>query len=224
MLTPDSSMNILVAEEMEVVYKGIKSMLAETGIDQQTFCVRSGDEVIQFAPFFKPQVVIMNNNLPGIPVKECIPRLRTILSCTILVMFNEKVSPNTVHAYLRMGCTGFLPFKLNAAQLKQAVHDTLNGKHYYFGDGMANDFALHAFKKLRKTNYPVREEFTHKEKRVFVHTCNGLSVPKIAKIENRSIKAIEKTRHNMFIKTGANDKVTMVLYALRKGMMSDPEI
>jgi len=103
-------------------------------------------------PKAKPQVVLMDINLPGLNGVECVRRLKPQLPATQLIMLT--VYQNTEHIFnaLAAGATGYLLKQTPPAELLQAIREVHAG-----GSPMSSHIARKIVQSFQTTAPVVRE-------------------------------------------------------------------
>ena len=87
----------------------------------------SAEKALEEIPTVKPQVVLMDINLPGISGVECVRKLKPLLPESQFIMLT--VYQNTEHIFqaLAAGATGYLLKQTPPAKLLAAMRDVLSG-------------------------------------------------------------------------------------------------
>jgi DNA-binding NarL/FixJ family response regulator len=87
----------------------------------------SGENALQEIPKIKPDVTLMDINLPGISGVECVRRLKPLVPASQIIMLT--VYQNTEHIFnaLAAGATGYLLKQTPPAELLAAIRDVHAG-------------------------------------------------------------------------------------------------
>src|SRR5690242_4051933 len=87
----------------------------------------SAENALEEIPRIKPEVTLMDINLPGINGVECVRRLKPVLPGTQIIMLT--VYQNTEHIFnaLAAGATGYLLKQTPPAELLSAIHEVHAG-------------------------------------------------------------------------------------------------
>jgi DNA-binding NarL/FixJ family response regulator len=110
---------------------GVRSTLAKLINSSPGYrCVSqhsSAEDALQAIPEFKPDVALMDINLPGINGVECVRRLKPQLPGTQIIMLT--VYQNTEHIFnaLAAGATGYLLKQTPPAELLAAIREVNDG-------------------------------------------------------------------------------------------------
>ncbi len=87
----------------------------------------SGEEAIRDLPARRPQVVLMDINLPGISGVECTRQLKALLPDIQIVMLTVYDDSDRIFQALQMGANGYLLKRASADEILQAIQDVHRG-------------------------------------------------------------------------------------------------
>lgn len=110
---------------------GMRSSLMEILTSDPRFaCVgafASAEEALAGLPALRPQVVLMDINLPGISGVECVPMLANLLPDAHIIMLTVYDDTDVIFQALAAGAGGYLLKPVRRAQLLDAIRDVLRG-------------------------------------------------------------------------------------------------
>jgi DNA-binding NarL/FixJ family response regulator len=112
----------------------------------------SGEEALARMSGLRPEVVLMDINLPGMSGVECVARLAELLPDTFVIMLTVYDDTDVIFQSLAAGATGYLLKPLRRAQLREAIRDVLRG-----GAPMSSTIARCVVQAFRKPG-TVRQE------------------------------------------------------------------
>lgn len=87
----------------------------------------SGEEALKKVDAFRPDVVLMDINLPGISGIEATARIKKRLPQTQIVMVTVYGDHDKIFAALKAGASGYLLKRSSPNDLREAIHDVLSG-------------------------------------------------------------------------------------------------
>ena len=87
----------------------------------------SAEEALQNLPVVKPDVVLMDINLPGINGVECVRKLKVLLPKTQVMMLTVYEDTDNIFAALAAGASGYMLKRTPAKELLEAIHEVLRG-------------------------------------------------------------------------------------------------
>ena len=87
----------------------------------------SAEEALKDLPQVKPDVVLMDINLPGSNGVECVRQLKPLLPKTQVIMLTVYEDTENIFNALAAGASGYLLKRTPAAELLEAIQDVLRG-------------------------------------------------------------------------------------------------
>ena len=87
----------------------------------------SGEDALQEIPKIKPDVTLMDINLPGINGVECVRRLKPLLPATQIIMLTVYQNTENIFNALAAGATGYLLKQMPPAELLAAIQNAHAG-------------------------------------------------------------------------------------------------
>lgn len=87
----------------------------------------SAEAALEGLPQDKPQVVLMDINLPGINGVECVRRLKPLLPDTQVIMLTVYEDTDNIFNALAAGATGYLLKRTSRAELFDAIREVVRG-------------------------------------------------------------------------------------------------
>jgi DNA-binding NarL/FixJ family response regulator len=85
------------------------------------------ESALQGLPKDKPQVVLMDINLPGMNGVECVRRLKQLAPETLVVMLTVYEDTDNIFNALAAGAAGYLLKRTKSAELLDAIREVHNG-------------------------------------------------------------------------------------------------
>lgn len=88
---------------------------------------RTAEEALDRMPALRPDVVLMDINLPGMSGIECASKLKTLLPRTPILMVTVHSDDDRLFQALQAGASGYLLKRTTPAELIAAIHEVLQG-------------------------------------------------------------------------------------------------
>ena len=180
-------MNIRVAivEDTKNIREGLAMLIeASAGFECVDICV-SGEDALKKLPVSKPDVVLMDINMPGISGVECVQKLRPQIPATQFLMCTVYEEDEHIFNSLKAGATGYILKKTPPAQLLSAITDIYNG-----GSPMSGSIA----RKVITTFSPVPSnkegDLSDREMEILTALSKGLRYKEIAETHFISIDTV----------------------------------
>src|SRR5437588_8569064 len=208
-------MRILVADDHGIVRSGIK-LLLERQADLQVVAEASdGVEAVEQALATHPDLCILDVGMPRKTGLQAAREIRSFLSETHVLMLSMHDDEHYLFEALKAGASGYV--------LKREADQDLVGAIRAVGRGEA--FLTNAAERsiIRQWMADGAEgpviPLTPREEEVVKLIAEAHTNAQIASILHLSEKTVESHRANVLRKLGMRDRVELVRYAIRRGLV-----
>jgi len=203
-----SKIKIAIIEDQDLFREGIKLILSQIDNFEVVFDTSNGFEFIEFLQNNKPDIVLMDINMPKIDGIETTKKAISIfadLKIIALTLFSDLTHYTLMQ---NAGVKGFINKNIKKSDLQQAINQVFEGG-YYFSSEIMKLLAL-------KTGSLIdTENFTGREVDVLKLVCNGLTSHEISDKLFISIKTVEVHRTNMFRKANVKNVAELIIWAIK---------
>jgi DNA-binding NarL/FixJ family response regulator len=172
----------------------------------------SADAALQSLPNDKPDVVLMDINMPGMNGIECVERLKRSMPEVQIVMLTIYEDTEQIFKALAAGATGYLLKRLSPSKLLQAIREVQAG-----GSPMSNSIArkvVASFQKAKKTDEK-QPHLSPREQAVLDCLAKGLTYKQIADQLEISIDTIRTHLRRVYEKLHVQSRTEAVAKYLR---------
>jgi DNA-binding NarL/FixJ family response regulator len=187
----------------------------------------SGAQAVRVAAATRPDVVLLDLNLPDLPVAEVIARLLATLPSVRILMLSASGERQDVLDAVTAGASGYLLKSAELAELISAVQATADG-HAVFTPGLAG-LVLGEYRRLaqsgpdpsvagRSRGEPATPQLTARETEILRLVATGLTYPQIAGRLTVSPRTVQNHVQNTLSKLQLHNKAQLVRYALEQGV------
>jgi len=121
------TLKVAIVEDDPRWRENMELLLRETEGLELVGSYGSGELAIEKLPARRPQVVLMDINLPGMSGVECTRQLRALLPGTQIVMLTVYDDSDRIFQALQMGASGYLLKRASADEILQAIQDVHRG-------------------------------------------------------------------------------------------------
>jgi len=137
----------------------------------------SAEDALKELPRVKPNVVLMDINLPGINGVECVRQLKPQLPETQVIMLTVYEDTENIFNALAAGASGYMLKRTPAAELLEAIRDVLRG-----GSPMTMHIARKVVQSFQKSpaSIAATENLSDREQQVLELLSQGLIYKEIA--------------------------------------------
>jgi two-component system invasion response regulator UvrY len=206
---------VLLTDDHTLVRTGIKRLLEDS---QQVEIVGEaccGEDSIELAHKLKPDVILMDVNMPGIGGVEACRRIlernskQKIIALTI---YTEKTFPKRM---LEIGAKGYLTKECAVAEMIEAIK-IVNDGGAYIAPTIAQQLALSLLPGNEEN--PI-DKLSRREFQVMLMISHGLSNLQMSEKLCLSPKTVSTYRLRLFEKLGAHNEVDLLKIAVEQGMV-----
>ncbi|HWH58113.1 MAG TPA: response regulator transcription factor [Terriglobales bacterium] len=213
-------LRIMVADDHEVVRKGLVALLQAQ--PEWQVCGEAGDgrEAVEKAIQLKPDILILDIGMPSLNGLEATRQiLKTIPNARVLILTLHD-SDQVVREVLNAGARGFL-LKSDAARDLVAAVEALRHDKTYFTSKVAA-MVLEGYLKGGTPGAvitPGRNRLTPREREIVQLLAEGKSTKEVAVALGLSVKTAETHRSNIMRKLQLHSVSDLVLYAVRNNIV-----
>lgn len=172
----------------------------------------SAEAALEALPKEKPQVVLMDINLPGINGVECVRRLKPLLPDTQVIMLTVYEDTENIFNALAAGASGYLLKRTPSAELLAGVRQVLQG-----GSPMTAHIArkvVQSFHKAPASAEPA-ENLSGREREVLDCLSQGLMYKEIAEKLGISYETVHTYIRRIYEKLQVRTRTEAVAKFLR---------
>jgi len=205
---------VLVVDDHPLMLIGISAMLQGVPDIEVAGTASDGASAFEKAVALKPDVILSDVVMPGVDGMELASRIRTELPDIALLMLSSDSSPATMEKLLRIGIDGFLPKTSDNSTLVDAIRSVAAGYEYFGAD------TARLIERISTAKKASESLFTPREMDVIRLSCKGLQYKEIAGELGIKYLTVVTIKNNIFNKLGINNTVELVLYAIKKNLIS----
>ena len=220
---PGDSIRVLVADDQWVVRDGLVLLLGiMDGIDV-VGTARDGAEAVRLAERLRPDIVLMDLDMPVLNGAEATAKLRERLpDCSVLVL-TTYVDEQSVFPALRAGARGYLTKDTSSEQVEAALRSVHAGRMWL--DSVVQERLVSALSSAvppgpapTGPGTPLPAGLTPREAEVLGLIAEGLPNAEICDLLRISHATVKTHINRIFAKIGAHDRSQAVRYAFRNGL------
>lgn len=209
---------IILVDDHSLFRNGLRGLLERNEEFRVVGEASSGEEFLSLLEqeSFAADIVFMDFSMPGLDGAQTTERAlarRPDLKIITLSMFGEE------SYYSRMveaGARGFLLKDSDIGDVLEAIAAVMGGGSY-FSPRLLSSLTgrMHA----REHDELADDQLSSREREILVAVCRGLSNQEIADELFISKRTVDKHRANILEKTGCKNTASLVVYAIRNGIV-----
>jgi DNA-binding NarL/FixJ family response regulator len=208
---------IVVADDHEVVRKGLIDILREKPEWQVCGEARNGREAIEKAKLLMPDVMIMDVSMPGLNGLEATRQIVKADPAIKILILTLHDSDQVIRNVLDAGARGFLLKSDSGCELVAAVDALLRDKTYFTSKVAA--MVLEGYLRGGTPFTAGQNPLTPRERQVVQLLAEGSSTKEVAAALGLSVKTAETHRSNIMRKLQLHSVSELVLYAVRNNIV-----
>lgn len=205
---------VLIADDHEVVRRGLSSLFADSAIE---VCgeAASSDEAVRQARKLKPDVVLLDVRFGDEDGLDAVKKIRSAAPATRVVVLSAFDNPTYVARAVAAGVHDYLLKTISRADLIAAVRAAATG-----------EAATRAGELRRVASHMSRQDkgglpgvsLTARETQVLRLVAMGLSNQEIADTLEISVETVKEHVQNLLRKLSLSDRTQAAVWALRQGL------
>jgi DNA-binding NarL/FixJ family response regulator len=161
-------------------YKTRKNLAELLRGESRVRCVglySNGEDAVHEVPLLKPEVALVDINLPGISGIECVERLKKLLPKLQVLMLTKYEESDLIFNSLRAGASGYLLKKMLTVELISAIEQVYAG-----GSPMTMQIARKVVEHFNQIKSPTAEleKLTQRETEVLALLAKGFLYKEIS--------------------------------------------
>lgn len=206
----------MIADDHQLIIDGLRTNLDEVPDINIVAEANNGEEVIKILARKKPDIILMDINMPVMDGLECTrlvskkyPRVKVIG----LSQFDEV---RLVKRLVKNGAVGYLLKDTGQEELLRAIRKVFAGEKY-FSEKLSLNLIDQDIKK--NNNSSLFPKLSDREKEILHLICQEYSTQEIAEKLNISFHTIESHRVKLMIKAGARNTAGLVRWAVESGQV-----
>src|ERR1043165_7098541 len=207
------SISLVIVEDLTEVREGLRQFLSLNPEFKVLNTFNNAEDALYDIPKLKPDIVIMDINLPGMNGIECIRQVKGKSPGTQYMMFTVYENDEKVFEALKSGASGYLLKNTGLAQLIEALKELHNG-----GSPMSANIArklVTVFREKENSEIPV-EALTKRETEILQLLSKGLLYKEIADQLSISVSTVRQHIHKIYEKLHVQNRTEAINKAFGK--------
>ena len=216
LLTNESPIRVLVADDQAVVRKGLAAFLSLYNNLTLVGEANSGAKAVNLCGQVRPDVVLMDLIMPHMEGPEAILAIREHYPHIQVIAFTSFINNNVIKRVLEAGAIGYLLKNSSADELADAICAAHAGY-----PTLAPEATQILFRQKRQTHFAQPGfDLTPREHEVLVLMAEGLNNRAIAERLIVSLSTVKFHVSNVLSKFQVSRRVNAITYAIRHNLVS----
>ena len=212
------SVRLLLVDDHPIVRTGLR-MLFQSEPDMVVVGeVNGGEEALEAVQTLHPDVVIMDVAMPGMNGIEATRRIKESSPETAVLALTMHEDEQYFFAMLHAGASGYIPKRAAPDDLVSAIRVVAEGNFFLYST-LARFLMKDMAEQTPAASQERVESLTPRETEVLTYIAEGFTSREIAYTLVISVKTVERHRENIMTKLDIHNRVELVKFAIRKGLI-----
>jgi DNA-binding NarL/FixJ family response regulator len=212
------TITVLLADDHALVRESLGNWLREAADIRIVGEVGSADEAVAVAVRERPDVVLMDIDMPGLLAFDAVRTIRTRCPNTRIIVLSGFFHDRYIEEALSAEASGYITKGESADAVVRAVRAVANGGTYFSPEVQARIVVDTHGARLAAEGSTRASTLTPRELEVLRYIARGLSKKDIASIMHLSVKTVDNHSTSLMTKLNIHDRVELARYAIREGL------
>jgi len=211
------AIRILIADDHGLMRAGLRALLEDEPAFEVVGEAENGEQVLHLTGQLQPDIVLLDIGMPGVDGIETTRRLKRLnphIRVLILTVYEEE---SLLREAIRAGASGYLLKRAAEEELVIAIQAVWRGDVYIHP--AITRFLVKDLSPTLSSKRDALDELTPRELEVMGYIIRGFTNRQIAEALYISTRTVEGHRASLFGKLGLQNRVELVEFAEKKGVM-----
>ncbi len=209
---------ILIADDHKIMCDGIRLIVEEQPDMTVVGLANDGLTALRLAQELKPDIIIMDVNMPNLSGIEVSRKLMSQLPQTKIIALSAYANKWFVRHMFQSGASGYMLKECAKDELVKSIRTVCEGK-VYLAPNIAYYIIEDHIKYLKKNDNSLPSILSSRECQVLQLVAEGKTTKDIALTLSLSAKTVENHRHQIMNKLGLFSIAELTRYAIREGLI-----
>src|SRR5229473_3122946 len=207
---------ILIADDHEIVRKGLRSMVEAHAGWQVCGEAVDGWDAVQKAEELKPDLVALDIGMPNLNGLDAAQQILGSSPKTKILFLTIYETEQVAKAVVQIGAKGVI-LKSDAARELVTAVEALQRNATFFSPKLKQTILGIDSRGIQRS--PEKDVLTRRDRKVVQLLAEGKSTKEVASVLDLSVKTAETHRSNIMSKLGLHSVSELVLYAVRNNIV-----
>ena len=216
-----TKISLNICDDHKLFRKGMTALLNDGDVAEVIQEAGSGEELMDQLKFSRPDVILLDLNMPGMGGENTLKSIRTQYPEQKVIIITMNDDDSLILHLMEMGANGYLLKESEPEEVENAISSVMeNG--FYFSDRVSRLMLTKLVKGDKfQPQLKKNEELSDREMEVLELVCREMTNTEIGEKLFISPRTVEGHRKKIMEKLGVRNTVGMVIYAIKKGWV-DP--
>lgn len=201
---------VSIVDDHPVVIEGLRTLLKDEADIYITESFSRGGDFMTFLKKNKVNVVLLDIMLPDVNGIDLCREIKKTSPDTVVLAISNQAERSMILQILQNGASGYLLKNVSAAELKQGLHEAMNGE-IAFSREVKEIIARPSRNELRSV-----AALTKREKQILQLIAEGKTTTVMAAELNVSPLTVDTHRRNLLQKFGVRNVAELIMAAVQQ--------
>lgn len=207
---------VLVVDDHPMWRDGVRADLEADGRSRVVGEAADAEEAVAAALQQRPDLVLIDLNMPGLPGTTAIRQISEALPETRLLVLSASAAEPDVLEAVKAGASGYLLKSATGAELTDAVQQVVRGEPVFSASLAA--LVLGEFRRVAAGGDEGEQQLTDRETEVLKLVARGYAYKEIADRLVISIRTVQNHVQSILRKLQLNGRYELMRYAIHRGL------
>lgn len=211
---------VLVVDDHTIVRDGVCALLALVGDIEVVGEAVNGSEALKMVAQLHPDVVLMDIAMPIMGGLEATRRITREFPATKVLVITQHDDKEYVFPVIESGASGLISKAAASSELAAGIRSVYQGDSFLspsVAKLLVENYQQTAKERNQQDPY---NQLTEREREILKLLVEGFSTQEIADMLVITRKTVEGHKTNLMNKLGIHNRIDLVKYALRRGIIS----
>ena len=210
---------LYLVDDHQLVIDGIVALVESSGEWEVIGFANSGEEALQKIPILKPDIILMDLEMPRMNGLQCTEKLlaqNALYKIVILTFHHEKA---LVQKMVKLGVAGYIMKNAPRQEFLTGLQMVKQGNKFYSSQLTETMLEVTPLKVKNESNIKLLALLSQREREVLQLIAEGISSKEIADRLHLSSGTIETHRKNLLKKLNARNSAELIRMAISEGLL-----
>ena len=209
------TIHVLIVDDHPIFREGLRRAIEQDPAFRVLAEAATGAEAIKLARQLRPDVVLMDLNLPDQDGVSATAIMRRELPQTEVVVLTGMLNPTAITQAMQAGANGYLYKDTRASEIRAAIEDAVEGRVH-----LSPRVTELLVNQMRPTGR--QEPLTEREREVLQLLARGASNKEIMQTLQIAEATVKAHVRSILSKLGVQSRTQAILVAMRLGLVTAP--
>lgn len=211
---------LYLVDDHQLVIDGIIALVEGSGEWEVIGYANSGEEAIRKIPILKPDIILMDLEMPRMNGLQCTEKLLELnpnAKVVILTFHQEKA---LVQKMVKLGVAGYIMKNAPRQEFLTGLQLVIQGTKFYSSQLTESMLEVTPLTARKESNVKLLALLSQREREVLQLIAEGISTREIAEKLNLAPATVETHRKNLLKKLNARNSAELIRMAITEGLLN----